>query len=89
MLYSTLGNVRFAKLLILLSFGGARRNRTDDLFNAIEALSQLSYGPTFSARDHNPEPKVLSDPFGEDRLRCWRTRATEGRIDGTKPLHNP
>ena len=29
-------------------FGGARRNRTDDLFNAIEALSQLSYGPTFS-----------------------------------------
>ena len=45
MLYATLGNVRFAKLLILLSFGGARRNRTDDLFNAIEALSQLSYGP--------------------------------------------
>ena len=31
------------KLLILN--GGARRNRTDDLFNAIEALSQLSYGP--------------------------------------------
>ena len=29
--------------------GGARRNRTDDLFNAIEALSQLSYGPKFSA----------------------------------------
>ena len=29
-----------------LEFGGARRNRTDDLFNAIEALSQLSYGPT-------------------------------------------
>ena len=29
--------------------GGARRNRTDDLFNAIEALSQLSYGPTFFA----------------------------------------
>src|SRR6202021_2136617 len=28
-----------------LDAGGARRNRTDDLFNAIEALSQLSYGP--------------------------------------------
>ncbi len=28
--------------------GGARRNRTDDLFNAIEALSQLSYGPKLS-----------------------------------------
>jgi hypothetical protein len=26
--------------------GGARRNRTADLFNAIEALSQLSYDPT-------------------------------------------
>ena len=36
-----------AKCLTLSDyFGGARRNRTDDLFNAIEALSQLSYGPT-------------------------------------------
>jgi hypothetical protein len=26
-------------------FGGARRNRTADLLNAIQALSQLSYGP--------------------------------------------
>ena len=26
--------------------GGAERDRTDDLLNAIEALSQLSYGPT-------------------------------------------
>src|SRR4026209_368023 len=26
--------------------GGARRNRTDDLLNAIQALSQLSYDPT-------------------------------------------
>src|SRR5260370_3084749 len=31
----------------MVSLGGARRNRTDDLFNAIEALSQLSYGPLF------------------------------------------
>jgi hypothetical protein len=31
-------------------FGGARRNRTDDLFNAIEALSQLSYGPSIFTR---------------------------------------
>jgi hypothetical protein len=27
------------------SIGGANRNRTDDLLNAIQALSQLSYGP--------------------------------------------
>ena len=26
--------------------GGADRDRTDDLMNAIHALSQLSYGPT-------------------------------------------
>ena len=26
-------------------FGGARRDRTADLYNAIVALSQLSYGP--------------------------------------------
>ena len=25
--------------------GGANRDRTDDLYNAIVALSQLSYGP--------------------------------------------
>ncbi len=29
-----------------LEFGGADRDRTDDLLNAIQALSQLSYGPT-------------------------------------------
>ena len=29
-----------------LKFGGAKRDRTADLLNAIQALSQLSYGPT-------------------------------------------
>ena len=29
----------------LLNFGGAEGNRTPDLYNAIVALSQLSYGP--------------------------------------------
>ena len=38
--------------------GGARRNRTADLFNAIEALSQLSY---------DPEPCANRDPIGIDR----------------------
>jgi hypothetical protein len=28
------------------NFGGADRDRTDDLLNAIQALSQLSYSPT-------------------------------------------
>ena len=30
----------------LISNGGAEGNRTLDLLNAIQALSQLSYGPT-------------------------------------------
>jgi hypothetical protein len=30
--------------------GGANRNRTDDLLNAIQALSQLSYGPALGGR---------------------------------------
>ena len=29
----------------MLKAGGARRDRTDDLLNANQALSQLSYGP--------------------------------------------
>ena len=32
----------------LAKVGGARRDRTADLLNAIQALSQLSYGPEFS-----------------------------------------
>ena len=30
---------------VLISFGGAKGSRTPDLLNAIQALSQLSYGP--------------------------------------------
>ena len=30
-----------------IQYGGPDRARTDDLMNAIHALSQLSYGPTF------------------------------------------
>ena len=48
-------------------FGGARRNRTDDLFNAIEALSQLSYGPTFFALTFSKSARDLS--LGEVKCR--------------------
>ena len=33
-----------------LSFGGDKRDRTADLLNAIQALSQLSYTPVWTAR---------------------------------------
>ena len=32
--------------IVTVEFGGARRDRTADLLNAIQALSQLSYDPT-------------------------------------------
>jgi hypothetical protein len=36
-----------ASILPIISVhGGAGRDRTDDLLNAIQALSQLSYSPT-------------------------------------------
>ena len=34
--------------------GGARRDRTDDLLNANQALSQLSYGPLKPGRNGGP-----------------------------------
>jgi hypothetical protein len=34
--------------------GGARRNRTDDLLHAMQALSQLSYGPEPEATQLHP-----------------------------------
>ena len=39
--------MRFFKS-ILAFFGGDKRDRTADLLNAIQALSQLSYTPIFS-----------------------------------------
>jgi hypothetical protein len=44
--------------------GGARRNRTDDLFNAIEALSQLSYGPIHCFRRFRLGAKGVSSRGG-------------------------
>ena len=35
---------------IVLKLGGASRDRTGDLLHAMQALSQLSYGPTFGTR---------------------------------------
>ena len=41
------GKGRGKKIMqVLEKSGGADRDRTDDLLNAIQALSQLSYSPT-------------------------------------------
>ena len=60
----------FRKQTTLLSFvkgdGGARRSRTDDLLNANQALSQLSYGPV------NPGSRQVACPtLRFRRLRWW------------------
>ena len=55
--------------------GGAGRDRTGDLPNAIQALSQLSYGPTREAQA-NPTHRVLSKvtfqpTYGRKTNRAW------------------
>ena len=50
----------YLRILSTPKFGGDKRDRTADLLNAIQALSQLSYTPNFSAlslsaRDILPE----------------------------------
>ena len=55
--------------------GGAGRDRTGDLLNAIQALSQLSYGPTREAQA-NPLHGVLSKgtfqlTYGRKTNRAW------------------
>ena len=42
-------------------YGGARGSRTLDLLNAIQSLSQLSYGPTRSAYEYTSRPPGRQD----------------------------
>ena len=57
--------------------GGARRNRTDDLFNAIEALSQLSYGPKLFVA--GPRSIGVERVRPSARLITAKARARQGR----------
>ena len=53
--------------------GGARRNRTADLLNAIQALSQLSYGPLSRPPDWVPARSAETSPgFPRDQASCAR-----------------
>jgi hypothetical protein len=57
--------------------GGARRDRTADLLHAMQALSQLSYGPTWR-RGTLPERrhfvKKMNDLRAPERLRARQPR---------------
>ena len=45
------------------SIGGARRDRTADLLHAMQALSQLSYGPTRSRRNLRSALKLVKHVY--------------------------
>ena len=47
--------------------GGARRDRTDDLLLAKQALSQLSYGPVQKSETRSRKPENGLCPDGKDR----------------------
>jgi hypothetical protein len=74
--------------------GGARRDRTADLLHAMQALSQLSYGPTWR-RGTLPERRQFvkkmnelrapnDQSFGQSRLRLRFTQNCQGGIDGRR-----
>jgi hypothetical protein len=42
----TFNTIDFTEIVAVKANGGADGSRTHDLLNAIQALSQLSYGPT-------------------------------------------
>ena len=54
------GKAKDQKQMLLVFFGGDKRDRTADLLNAIQALSQLSYTPIFTCRG----PAFLSLTLG-------------------------
>ena len=72
---------------LVISFGGAKEDRTPDLLNAIQALSQLSYSPTivplavafgegvFSARGKRTQEKNSTFSHAASRRPSVRSRA--------------
>lgn len=60
--------------------GGARRDRTDDLLLAKQALSQLSYGPDFGKRiSVAGVGKRVPDLVGLGRLELPTSRLSSAR----------
>src|SRR5712671_1773850 len=72
--------------------GGARRDRTADLLHAMQALSQLSYGPTWrrgTLPDRGQFVKKMNklrapkgSRFGQARQRLGLAENCQSRIDG-------
>ncbi len=57
--------------------GGARRDRTADLLHAMQALSQLSYGPTMLEAEFYAAVKRSPSLFSEiPKKECMRKKPT-------------
>jgi hypothetical protein len=72
--YSSFG--RFSRVARRRS-GGARRDRTDDLLLAKQALSQLSYGPVSTVRLSTLQPPsqasdLVEDPATREHWWAWK-----------------
>ena len=81
---SPLSGVRSSQLSYRPKFGGAGRDRTGDLLNANQALSQLSYSP--GLRNHFNTLLVRSAQARRRRLvRCARSKRNDrGRLDADR-----
>ena len=53
------GSVKTLTLVPVIHFGGARRDRTADLLHAMQALSQLSYGPEMKRANLRQAPLAV------------------------------
>ncbi len=62
------GAVSISQILEYKVDGGAERDRTADLYNAIVALSQLSYSPILTIGRHQTDDRRISCGT---RYLCW------------------
>ena len=60
--------------VLLRIFGGADRDRTDDLLNAIQALSQLSYGPTIGISGAYRQISFVNNSVTSVHIACLMSR---------------
>src|ERR1700730_8534026 len=78
---SPLSGVRSSQLSYRPKFGGAGRDRTGDLLNANQALSQLSYSPPdLGARARDQKPAFA----GAWRLAAGPDFLYRGRLDADR-----
>src|SRR6202012_1742865 len=69
------GDNRSKQSIVSRKSGGARRDRTADLLHAMQALSQLSYGPTWRRGTLPDARQLVKEMNGLHRPTLGRRRA--------------